>query len=89
MQAISQVRTVYSFVSESKFIKAYSTSLEKTMKLGATAGLAKGMGMGFTYAVIYSSFALLQWYGGVLVRQGVINGGQALASIFAVVVASK
>ncbi|CAM6102646.1 unnamed protein product [Calypogeia fissa] len=87
-QAIAQVRTVYSFVSESKFIKAYSTYLDKTMKLGARAGLTKGMGVGFTYAVIYPCFALLLWYGGVLIRQGATNGGQALATIFSVVVAS-
>ncbi|CAM6101079.1 unnamed protein product [Calypogeia fissa] len=87
-QAIAQVRTVYSFVSESKFIEAYSTYLEKTMKLGARAGFTKGVGVGFTYTVIYPCFALLLWYGGVLVRQGTINGGQALATIFSVVVAS-
>ncbi|CAM6099772.1 unnamed protein product [Calypogeia fissa] len=87
-QALSQVRTVYSFVSESKFIKAYSTSLEKTAKMGAKAGLVKGIGMGVTYSVIYPCVAILLWYGGVLVRQGVGNGGHAVATIFAVVLAS-
>lgn len=89
MQAIAQVRTVYSFVSESKFSEAYSASLEKTVTMGARGGLAKGMGMGFTSAVIYPCFALMFWYGGVLVRQRVVNGGDALTSIFAVVFAGQ
>ncbi|CAM6103983.1 unnamed protein product [Calypogeia fissa] len=87
-QALSEVRTVYSFVSESKFIKAYSASLEKTTKLGAKAGLVKGIGLGVTYAVIYVCVAILFWYGGVLVRQGVGNGGFSVATILAVVLAS-
>ncbi|CAM6101081.1 unnamed protein product [Calypogeia fissa] len=85
-QSIAQVRTVYSFVSESKFIKAYSTALEKTFKYGAQAGLAKGLGMGVTYGVLFCCWALLLWYGGILVRKGTVNGGTALAAIFSVII---
>ncbi|CAM6101080.1 unnamed protein product [Calypogeia fissa] len=85
-QSIAQVRTVFSFVSENKFIKAYSTALDKTFKYGAQAGLAKGMGLGATYGVLMCCWALLLWYGGVLVRNGTTNGGKALSAIFAVIV---
>ncbi|CAM6129698.1 unnamed protein product [Calypogeia fissa] len=85
-QAIGQVRTVYSFVSESKFVKAYNATLETTVMYGKRGGLAMGFTMGFTFAVLYPSYALLIWYGSTLVQQGLINGGEAMTSIFAVVI---
>lgn len=80
---------MYSFVSESKFIKAYEFALETTVKHGKRGGLAMGLGMGFTYAVLYPSYAFLVWYGSILVRHGMIYGGEAVSSIFAVVIGAR
>jgi hypothetical protein len=85
-QALAQIRTVHSFVGEQKAVQAYSNSLQRTLKLGYQGGCAKGLGMGITYSVLFCCWALLLWYGGVLVRNGEANGGKALSTIFAVIV---
>lgn len=85
-QNISQVRTVYSFVGEQKATKSFSDSLQASLKLGYQSGLAKGLGMGVTYGVLFCCWALLLWYGGVLVRQGEANGGEALSCVFTVII---
>lgn len=85
-QAIAQVRTVYSFVGETRAVESYSKALQTTLKLGYKGGMAKGLGMGVTYGVLFCSWALLLWYAGTLVRNGSTNGGKALSTIFAVII---
>ncbi|KAJ4759793.1 ABC transporter B family member 13 [Rhynchospora pubera] len=84
-EVISQVRTVYSNVGESKAIEAYSRSLRKVFKLGKKGGLVKGLGVGSTYGLLFCVWALLLWYAGVLVMHGVTNGGKAFSSILNVI----
>ncbi|KAL0658191.1 hypothetical protein Bca4012_078776 [Brassica carinata] len=45
-QAISLMRTVYAFGSETKLIAKFSAALEGSMKLGLRQGLAKGLALG-------------------------------------------
>lgn len=85
-QNISQVRTVYSFVGEQKATQSFSNALQGSLKLGYQSGLAKGLGMGTTYGVLFCCWALLLWYGGVIVRHGEANGGKALSTIFTVII---
>lgn len=85
-QSLSNVRTVYSFVGEQKAVASFSSALRRTLRLGYKSGLAKGLGLGVTHLVLFCCYALLLWYGGVLVRNGESNGGKALATIFSVIV---
>ncbi|KAL9997274.1 putative ABC-type xenobiotic transporter [Helianthus debilis subsp. tardiflorus] len=73
-QAVSSVRTVYSFVGENKTIKDYSDALEGTLKLGLKQGLAKGLAIG-SNAVIFAVWAFLCWYGSRLVMYHGARGG--------------
>ncbi|KAH7848867.1 hypothetical protein Vadar_009448 [Vaccinium darrowii] len=84
-EVISQVRTVYSFVGESRSIEAYSKSLQNALKLGKKSGFAKGIGVGFTYALLFCAWALLLWYAGILVRHHGTNGGKAFTTIINVI----
>ncbi|CAJ1972553.1 unnamed protein product [Sphenostylis stenocarpa] len=84
-EVISQVRTVYSFVGEEKAIGAYSKSLDKALKLGKKGGLAKGVGVGFTYGLLFCAWALLLWYASILVRHHKTNGGKAFTTIINVI----
>ncbi|XP_048332309.2 ABC transporter B family member 13 isoform X2 [Ziziphus jujuba] len=84
-EVISQVRTVYSFVGEERAVEAYSKSLNKALKLGKKGGLAKGLGVGFTYGLLFCAWALLLWYAGKLVRHGDTNGGKAFTTIINVI----
>lgn len=83
---ITQVRTVYAYVGEESALSAYSKQLQTTLKLGKQGGLAKGLGLGFTYALCVCAWALLLWYAGKLVRYGHTNGGKAFTTILNVVV---
>ncbi|GKU90128.1 hypothetical protein SLEP1_g4168 [Rubroshorea leprosula] len=84
-EVISQIRTVYAFVGEERAVKAYSNSLKNAHKLGKRSGLAKGVGVGFTYGLLFCAWALLLWYASILVRHGDTNGGKAFTTIFNVI----
>lgn len=81
-----QIRVVMAFVGESRASQAYSSALRIAQKLGYKTGLAKGMGLGATYFVVFCCYALLLWYGGYLVRHHLTNGGLAIATMFAVMI---
>ncbi|XP_057768684.1 ABC transporter B family member 19-like [Salvia miltiorrhiza] len=85
-QSIAQVRTVYSYVGESKALSAYSDLIQNTLKLGYKAGTAKGLGLGCTYGIACMSWALVFWYAGVFIRNGQTDGGKAFTAIFSAIV---
>ncbi|CAH2034109.1 unnamed protein product [Thlaspi arvense] len=84
-EVMSQVRTVYAFVGEDKAVKSYSNSLKKALKLGKRGGLAKGLGVGLTYSLLFCAWALLLWYASLLVRHGKVNGAKAFTTILNVI----
>ncbi|KAI3722354.1 hypothetical protein L2E82_33390 [Cichorium intybus] len=73
-QAISSVRTVYSFVGEIKTLTEYSAALQGTVKLGLKQGLAKGIVIG-SNGVSYAVLSFLCWYGSRLVMYHGAGGG--------------
>nr|XP_043631203.1 ABC transporter B family member 15-like isoform X2 [Erigeron canadensis] len=77
-QAISSVRTVYSFVGESKTIRDYSAALQGAVTLGLKQGLVKGLVMG-SNGVVYAVWAFLCWYGSRLVMYHGARGGTVCA----------
>ncbi|RXH69346.1 hypothetical protein DVH24_037130 [Malus domestica] len=85
-QAIAQVRTVYSYVGESKALNSYSDAIQNTLQLGYKAGMAKGLGLGCTYGIACMSWALVYWYAGVFIRNGQTDGGKAFTAIFSAIV---
>ncbi|KAL4577221.1 hypothetical protein LXL04_013326 [Taraxacum kok-saghyz] len=77
-QAISSVRTVYSFVGENKTLMEYSVSLQSSVKLGLKQGLAKGIVVG-SNGVIFAVWSFLCWYGSRLVMYHGAKGGTVFA----------
>ncbi|KAJ6405932.1 hypothetical protein OIU84_013826 [Salix udensis] len=84
-EVISQIRTVYSFVGEEKAIEEYSKSLKKALKLGKKSGIAKGVGIGSTYGLLFCAWAMLLWYSSILVKRGDTNGAKAFTVIINVI----
>nr|KAJ0223079.1 hypothetical protein LSAT_V11C200052500 [Lactuca sativa] len=70
--AIAQVRTVYSYVGETKAIDSYLDAIQHTLKLGYKAGMTKGLGLGCTY--------------GITCMNGQTDGGKAFTAIFSAIV---
>ncbi|GJT44813.1 ABC transporter family protein [Tanacetum coccineum] len=73
-QAISSIRTVYSFVGENKTITEYSDALQGTVKLGLKQGLAKGIAIG-SNGVVFAVWSFMSWYGSRLVMYHGARGG--------------
>lgn len=88
-QAISSIRTVFSFVGEDKLSAKYAEALEKAVPFGSKIGFAKGIGIGVIYLVTYSTWALAFWYGSILIAKGEISGGAAIACFFGVNVGGR
>ena len=76
---------MYSFVGEDRAVETYSKALNKALKFGKKSGFAKGIGVGFTYGLLFFAWALLLWYAGLLVRRGETNGGKAFTTIINVI----
>lgn len=77
-QAISSVRTVYSFVGENKTIAEYSAALEGTVELGLKQGLAKGLAIG-SNGIVFAIWSFMSYYGSRLVMYNGAHGGTVFA----------
>ncbi|KAK7365105.1 hypothetical protein VNO80_13919 [Phaseolus coccineus] len=77
-QAISSIRTVYSFVGESKTIDAFSDALQGSVELGLRQGLAKGLAIG-SNGVVFAIWAFISYYGSRLVMYHGAKGGTVFA----------
>ncbi|KAJ9559761.1 hypothetical protein OSB04_004921 [Centaurea solstitialis] len=88
-QAISSIRTVFSFVAEENLAARYDAVLEESVPVGKKLGFAKGIGIGVIYLVTYSTWALAFWYGSILVSRNELSGGAAIACFFGVNVGGR
>lgn len=77
-QAISAVRTVYSFVGENKTVTEYSAALQGTVKLGLKQGLAKGLAIG-SNGIVFAIWSFMAYYGSRMVMYHGVQGGTVFA----------
>ncbi|KAF5742999.1 putative ABC transporter B family member 8 [Tripterygium wilfordii] len=78
-QALSSIKTVYSFTAERRIIDTYSAILDGTSKLGIRKGIAKGLAVGST-GLSFAIWAFLAWYGSHLVMYKGETGGRIYAA---------
>lgn len=78
-QAISSVRTVYSFVGEQKTMENFSAALDGSVKLGLHHGLIKGLAIGST-GVTFAIWSFVSWYGSKFVMHDGGLGGSVFAT---------
>ncbi|KAH7856813.1 hypothetical protein Vadar_005798 [Vaccinium darrowii] len=84
-QAISSIRTVYSFVGEHQTLNRFSLALQKSTELGIKQGLIKGLLLG-SMGIIYINWAFQAWLGSVLVTKSGESGGKVFISGLCVIV---
>ncbi|KAG8636189.1 hypothetical protein MANES_16G108200v8 [Manihot esculenta] len=77
-QALSSIKTVYSFTAEKRILDKYSAILNRTSKLGIKQGIAKGLAVGST-GLSFAIWAFLAWYGSRLVMYKGESGGRIYA----------
>lgn len=78
-QAISSIRTVYSYVGERQTLKKFSIALEKVTQLGIKQGFTKGLLIG-SMGMIYAAWAFQAWVGSKLVIERGEKGGLVFVS---------
>ncbi|KAL4584858.1 hypothetical protein LXL04_009468 [Taraxacum kok-saghyz] len=78
-QAFSSIKTVHSYVGEERMMSRFSTALQPTLTLGIKQGLLKGMVFG-SFGILFAVFALVSWYGGILVIEKGVKGGDILSA---------
>ncbi|KAF5199195.1 Abc transporter b family member [Thalictrum thalictroides] len=77
-QAISSIRTVYSFVGETKTMTDFTTALQSSVNLSMKQGLAKGIAIG-SNGITFAIWAFMCWYGSRLVMNQNGEGGTVFA----------
>ncbi|KAF8399360.1 hypothetical protein HHK36_015225 [Tetracentron sinense] len=78
-QAISSIRTVYSFVGETKTMAEFSAALQGCVKLGLKQGLAKGLAIG-SNGLTFAIWSFMAWYSSRLVMYHGAQGGTVFAA---------
>ncbi|XP_046689425.1 ATP-binding cassette, sub-family B (MDR/TAP), member 4 [Silurus meridionalis] len=85
-EVLSAIRTVFAFGGQKKEIKRYQKNLEDAKNVGIKKAITVNIAVGFTYFMIYMSYALSFWYGSTLIFAGEYDIGTLLTVFFAVVI---
>ncbi|XP_023531116.1 putative ABC transporter B family member 8 [Cucurbita pepo subsp. pepo] len=78
-QALSSIKTIYSFTAEKRVLENYRTILDRTTRLGIKQGIAKGLAVGSS-GLAFAIWALIAWYGSRLVMYKGESGGKIYAA---------
>ncbi|KAM5568507.1 hypothetical protein ABKV19_016192 [Rosa sericea] len=87
-ETISSIRTVASFTGEKQAISNYNSSLSRAYKSGVQEGWASGLGLGVVMLMVFSTFALAIWFGGIMILEKGYKGGDVINVIMAVLLGS-
>ncbi|XP_077431414.1 ATP-dependent translocase ABCB1-like [Vanacampus margaritifer] len=66
-EVLSAIRTVFAFSGQQREIERYRKSLEDAKKMGIKKLTSSNLIMGFTFSMIYLTYALAFWYGSMLI----------------------
>ena len=68
--AVGSIRTIASFCAEKRVVTTYKKKCEALRKQGIRSGIVGGLGFGFSFLVLYLTYALCFYVGAQFVRQG-------------------
>ncbi|XP_077243757.1 ABC transporter B family member 11-like [Tasmannia lanceolata] len=68
--AVGSIRTVASFCAEQKVMDLYKKKCDAPMKRGVRQGIISGFGFGFSFFVLFSTYAISFYTGAVFVGDG-------------------
>ncbi|PRQ39670.1 putative xenobiotic-transporting ATPase [Rosa chinensis] len=87
-ETIGSIRTVASFTGEKLAISNYNASLTKAYKSAVQEGWASGLGFGAVILMVFCTYALAVWFGGIMILEKGYKGGDVINVIFAVLIGS-
>ncbi|XP_061676126.1 ATP-dependent translocase ABCB1-like isoform X2 [Syngnathoides biaculeatus] len=85
-EVLSAIRTVFAFSGQQKEIERYHKNLEDAKNVGIKKAISSNIAMGFTFLLIYLSYALAFWYGSTLILSEEYTIGIVLTVLFAVLI---
>lgn len=78
-ESLSGIRTVQAFTGEDTQRQKYGSQLESLLKLELRNARLLGAFSGIIQFIGFSSFAVVLWYGGLLIQRGELSAGQLTA----------
>uniref|UniRef100_UPI00358F3F7A ATP-dependent translocase ABCB1-like isoform X3 n=1 Tax=Myxine glutinosa TaxID=7769 RepID=UPI00358F3F7A len=85
-EVLSCIRTVVAFGGQNKEIERYNKNLNEAKAVGIKKAITTNLSIGFTFFLIYGSYALAFWYGGELVTTDNYTVGNILEVFFCVII---
>ncbi|XP_029307520.1 ATP-dependent translocase ABCB1 [Cottoperca gobio] len=85
-EVLSAIRTVFAFNGQDREINRYNKNLEKAKNMGIKKATSANFAMGFTFLMIYLSYALAFWYGSTLILSKEYTIGTVLTVFFVVLI---
>uniref|UniRef100_A0ACD5VYG5 Uncharacterized protein n=1 Tax=Avena sativa TaxID=4498 RepID=A0ACD5VYG5_AVESA len=86
--AVGSIRTIASFCAEKRLVTTYNKKCEALRKQGIRSGIVGGLGFGFSFLVLYLTYALCFYVGAQFVRQGKTTFADVFRVFFALVLAA-
>ncbi|EOA26469.1 hypothetical protein CARUB_v10022518mg [Capsella rubella] len=86
--AVGSIRTVASFCAEDKVMNMYTKKCEGPMKTGIRQGIVSGIGFGFSFFVLFASYATSFYVGARLVDDGKTTFDAVFRVFFALTMAA-
>ncbi|XP_044976770.1 ABC transporter B family member 4-like [Hordeum vulgare subsp. vulgare] len=86
--AVGSIRTIASFCAEKRVVTTYNKKCEALRKQGIRSGIVGGLGFGFSFLMLYLTYALCFYVGAQFVRQGKITFADVFKVFFALVLAT-
>lgn len=82
------LQQVASFTGEKLAIAKYDEFLVDAYKSGVQEGTATGLTAGFTWLIVFCTYALATWFGGKMILEKGYTGGEVLNVIVAILTGS-
>ncbi|GBL74148.1 Multidrug resistance protein 1 [Araneus ventricosus] len=87
-EVLSSIRTVTMFNGQDREIKRYKSALNEGLQIALRKYIFVAFAFGFTFLVLYGSYALAFWYGAELVLANKMTPGDVFSVFFAVMIGS-
>ncbi|KAF8790548.1 ATP-dependent translocase ABCB1 like protein [Argiope bruennichi] len=87
-EVLSSIRTVTMFNGQDREIKRYKSALNEGLQVALRKYVYVAFAFGFTFLVLYGSYALAFWYGAELVLANKMSPGDVFSVFFAVMIGS-
>ncbi|XP_067862964.1 ATP-binding cassette, sub-family B (MDR/TAP), member 4 isoform X2 [Heptranchias perlo] len=85
-EVLSAFRTVIAFGGQKKEIERYHKNLIEAKKIGIKKSISSNVAVGFTFFMIYASYALAFWYGSTLILDEGYSIGIVLTVFFSILI---